>query len=855
MTKNRIRAATIIALSILSSAGAFAQSYIRVDPNPVFTIQGNAPQGGRSPVFAVPGSSISIYTDPATTTKATTYSGVSGAPCPLFQQVVLSNASSCISTTDQQGNFGFWLAASPTYYWYTVTFPNSSSINGPFPISVAPLTPTPPPPLPLNYLRPFTSVVPNSQSIGSGSNTVVLTTCPVGVNPNDIGHYVYLTGQGVPEVVLITGGAGSAGSACSLNFTNIYPHGVGFAIQSATAGLQEAVNAFPAGSHIILPAEAITMLAGVSYLPNSWISGATGGGTVITNTNDLMYAFSYHSPVLTIQNQLNLTSRFEEFTLNTKYGIQANSDDPSVMQFQALLLSGPYIEHVIFNGLYGGVGRPNVITDPDSHTAILPTETYLKTFGVAIQINKTFETYIHENQLNAFGIAIDANGCDLGKADHNRYTNNGRHAQLNFYSDHAGDASDFLGSSFKITNSDVLGNQRIGGIYLNAAHFTYIENNYYEEFSDFTGSAPTKGMILITDNDFGTQFKGNRLDSFGLASTNVPSPIPAVSFDSNYSTLIEGNVYNPRAQNPPYYCGTTYVNGTSHPIIYTFVGNDQISPICDSPHALVGQINPYLITYNNLPGIFFGSAGVTSPFIISPVTGLYATKTSPVGLAIRMPVTTAISRNLMLTVTARSVTAAGFMTITYTDDQTATTTILSGNVGQGFTDTLHDQTRQVPLTLPSTATGSNGSLEFDLANDQAEYSSIRITPVANGGFPFNGQFPLSGGITAASTIAPIVPYFYLGGSNGTNISNITVPPNFQSGQICAIPTVNLTTDTSGNIGAASAIVPNQTICWWLDPFGPKWYPTYTGVGFSGSKTFGSCTVSMLNGLITAVTGC
>jgi len=83
------------------------------------------------------------------------------------------------------------------------------------------------------------------QGVGAlqvGAGSVTLTPCPKGVNGTDVYHYLYVSGTGTPEVVLITGGScTSRASTGTIEFTAIYAHPSGYSISSATDGVQEAV--------------------------------------------------------------------------------------------------------------------------------------------------------------------------------------------------------------------------------------------------------------------------------------------------------------------------------------------------------------------------------------------------------------------------------------------------------------------------------------------------------------------------------------------------------------------------------------------------------------------------------------
>jgi hypothetical protein len=93
-----------------------------------------------------------------------------------------------------------------------------------------------------------------------GNNLITLSPVPVGVNWNDANHYLYVSGgTGTAEACLIvaagpgTGTSGAASGTLTISCANT--HSGAWTIQSATAGIQEAVNATPwePGGEIRIP--------------------------------------------------------------------------------------------------------------------------------------------------------------------------------------------------------------------------------------------------------------------------------------------------------------------------------------------------------------------------------------------------------------------------------------------------------------------------------------------------------------------------------------------------------------------------------------------------------------------------
>jgi hypothetical protein len=110
------------------------------------------------------------------------------------------------------------------------------------------------------------SASPSGSLTGGTQATVTLTPCPMGVDTSGFSMYfVYLSVQGTPEPVMVTGGTCVAGAGSgTIVFTPANSHGAGYKIGSASSGIQEAINdacGLPAGgnegnpnAHVVLPA-------------------------------------------------------------------------------------------------------------------------------------------------------------------------------------------------------------------------------------------------------------------------------------------------------------------------------------------------------------------------------------------------------------------------------------------------------------------------------------------------------------------------------------------------------------------------------------------------------------------------
>jgi len=85
---------------------------------------------------------------------------------------------------------------------------------------------------------------PSADLTTAGAKTVSLTVCPPGVTGSEPQYYVYISGTGTAEAVLVTGGTCSGnGLPGTLQFTTANAHSAGYTVTSASGGLQEALIA------------------------------------------------------------------------------------------------------------------------------------------------------------------------------------------------------------------------------------------------------------------------------------------------------------------------------------------------------------------------------------------------------------------------------------------------------------------------------------------------------------------------------------------------------------------------------------------------------------------------------------
>jgi hypothetical protein len=112
-----------------------------------------------------------------------------------------------------------------------------------------------------------------------GNNNITLAPVPQGVNGTNTDHWLYISGgTGAAEAVLITGGTAISGEPSGTVIVNCgNAHSGAWTIQSATAGIQEALQMVPAnGAEIHIPAGPQTIYAPITVaIEGTRISGTT----------------------------------------------------------------------------------------------------------------------------------------------------------------------------------------------------------------------------------------------------------------------------------------------------------------------------------------------------------------------------------------------------------------------------------------------------------------------------------------------------------------------------------------------------------------------------------------------------
>lgn len=114
--------------------------------------------------------------------------------------------------------------------WVPVAIPGSTTYN------VAYCT---------DYTWAFTNEVGFTALTAGVPATIAITKAPAGFNAANLNvpYWIYISGTGTAEAVLVTGGSATPNNSGTIEFTPYYDHTTGYTVGTATSGIQEAINA------------------------------------------------------------------------------------------------------------------------------------------------------------------------------------------------------------------------------------------------------------------------------------------------------------------------------------------------------------------------------------------------------------------------------------------------------------------------------------------------------------------------------------------------------------------------------------------------------------------------------------
>lgn len=433
------------------------------------------------------------------------------------------------------------------------------------------------------------------------------------------------------------------------------------------------------------------------------IIGASKTCAVINNTNNSVYAFQYLS-ALTGDRGENAGFALERLTLYSKYGLKINQSGnfATVFDLQAMIL-GIRIQDVKMQVLSGGAS-----SDSSADTTTVPANSAeLEAYGVGIRGAKLFNFILSGVNITGYGIGLYCDGCDISTVASSRFQDNSVHIWHYYHN--------IYGSQLAITDNDLLGNKRPGGITLENALFDTIRNNYFE-------TPAASGTYIRSINDSGTLITENRFNNPGYS-------IPFISLAPLRHDIFTENRYDSGVTAATFEVLNTYWT-ISFPILLEYGQNDQSCPRPTYPQVkFTDKFNEFSYSAFNPGGTATGAVVLAWPWATSSVTGKYVIKSSSPSLYWYTPsvIYSGTNKIWALDITARNNGSSGSATVQWVESGGGTTTVFSGLLG--FSATRSSETRRYTFSVPDTSQGV-GYWNIIIDNSTLEVESITLTPIS-----------------------------------------------------------------------------------------------------------------------------
>ena len=372
--------------------------------------------------------------------------------------------------------------------------------------------------------------VPRS-GLNPGSNIVTLQPCPQGVNGADVWHYLYVSGTGTPEVVLITGGSCVSGAASgTLEFTASRAHPRGYSIGTATDGVQEAV--FSAGNSSDQTTSRQVMIDPGTHLFRARLSIRASGMTVTSSGATITCAMSDTCIML--------------------------GDPTSSTPFSQIVLRGLRVAAGVPNGTWPAVednAEGSLIDDFGPVNSPVP----LSSFGSLVQVDNDQAATI--NRLSSLGPAwsrCDATFCSTAIVGPGPFSTNAGVLWVTNANLALGCSANGIdnqnGNTIQIANSVVEAYPQFG-IRARTVYSaqTVSMNNVYEEIGDCVNPLGTGMAGLIVEGGSASVYS-----SVGPTG-QVPQFANTGSIQYNYYIVVNSSTMGPSYA---YLAGTALTNGS-----------------------------------------------------------------------------------------------------------------------------------------------------------------------------------------------------------------------------------------------------------------------------------------------------
>ncbi len=244
----------------------------------------------------------------------------------------------------------------------------------------------------------------------------------------------------------------------------------------------------------------------------------------IRNTNDNVYAFVIQ-PALG-SNNVNQAEGFEHLYIRSKFGIKYNREgDYGSVWSQQPALFNVFVRNCYFEGKYSSTEDPNYNTD------IVPDQSELEAYGIAIWGAKIFNLVVRDNFITQFGIPLYLEGCDHTEINNNRITQN---AIAVYLTTKRGGGQNY-GSQCSINHNEIVGNARRGQIVIPDGDAHTITDNFFE-------ADKSACEFLRIFGDFSNLITGNRFNVTKMG--DVAPTTPLMTIDVGYGSVVSHNRCN-----------------------------------------------------------------------------------------------------------------------------------------------------------------------------------------------------------------------------------------------------------------------------------------------------------------------
>ena len=558
-------------------------------------------------------------------------------------------------------------------------------------------------------------------TLSVGSNVILINNpIPRGIG---VGDTLYITGgTGTPEAATVTGWNPANGQAI---VTCAFAHSGPWTIQSASAGIRQALNANAPNCEVHLPAGTTKIYGKTMLLPGCIIQGAgkydpTFAGSEGTYLDASFvtagYVFDYLSPVQATPYNLSSAFILRDFTLKTGLsGIRLNNDViPTGANYEGYLTDGVVLENLYL------IGGNQCASDPNANTVAIPTLATLKSFGVGINLTQGFRAQITGCNLFYFGVPIyiygdenEVHSCQCA------FSSIGIYLSGNDPNNPTGPG--IFGNKNVIDHVKLGGFLRMGAIWQDTCGGSIIQNNYFE-------LNPPQFQFIRVINSWKVHIGPGNWYQSPNAPVTVPSHYIQVSIEAliHDNDMLEGGDtvgpiqvdYSKYAQFYPNIV-RMFGNGSyfPQPGNRSWQGGSNYTTFPQVPGILVLPRNTLLLNAYNNPSEF-ASVSTSYPWVIDPVTGRYALNDADAsmntnGFQVFFTQSGRRFRTFDLYVTARKTgTGQVFVQVTY--------------IGNGSTSLF--AAFLTFTTTTETSVQSTGNISIPATETMSGYFSVNVSP-------------------------------------------------------------------------------------------------------------------------------